>query len=78
MIYHIPQLVEPDGYKPRWAKLAGVGESFAVDQNFADRLYDYYKNINVAEFDMACDRVMKDALCEDDEYIMRIDLFIAC
>lgn len=78
MIYHIPQLVEPDGYKPRWAKQAKVGESFVVDQNFADRLYNYYININAEEFDLACDSIMKDVLCEDDEYIKRIDSFILC
>lgn len=78
MIYHIPQLVEPDGYKPRWAKQVGIGESFAVDSDFADRLYNYYINIDAEEFDIACNNVMKDVLCEDDEYIMKIDSFILC
>lgn len=78
VVYHIPQLVEPEGFKPEWAKRAGVGESFVVDENFADRLYNYYININTAEFDIACDRVMNDVLCEDDEYITRIDSFILC
>lgn len=76
MIYHIPQLVELDGFKPKWAKQAGIGESFAVDSDFADRLYNYYMNIDAEKFDMACNNAMKDVLREDDEYITKIDSFI--
>lgn len=76
IIYHIPQLVEPEGYKPTWAKQAGIGESFVVDQNFADRLYNYYININEEGFDKSCDIVLEKVICEDDEYIMKIDSFI--
>lgn len=76
MIYHIPQLVEPEGYKATWVKKTGLGEKFAVDRCFADRLYDYYMNINTKDFDRACEAVMQEVLCEDDEYIKKIDSFI--
>ena len=54
MIYHIPQLVEPDGFKPEWANESGIGVSFPPDKNFANKLYDYYKNIESESFDKAC------------------------
>lgn len=76
MIYHIPQLVEPEGFKPEWANNSGIGVSFPPDKDFADKLYDYYQNIDNESFDMACscelDRVIKD----DNRYVENIDNFI--
>lgn len=76
IIYHIPQLVEPDGFKPQWAKSAGVGINIAAGEGFADSLYEYYQNIDEASFDSACDKALDTVIAEDNEYINRIDAFI--
>ena len=77
LIYHIPQLVEPDGYKPEWANASKIGVSFAPDTTFADRLYNYYKQINAEQFDRACESELQRVIEEDDKYIKMIDEFIA-
>lgn len=76
MIYHIPQLVEPEGYKPEWAEKAGIGVSFPPHQGFADKLYKYYMSINAETFDEACETELKRVISEDDKYIRMIDEFI--
>jgi len=76
MIYRIPQLVEPEGYKSDWARQSGIGINLGLDENFADRLYDYYETIDEERFNLSCDNTLKDVLLEDDEYISRIDDFI--
>lgn len=76
MIFHIPQLVEPEGYKSEWANAAGIGVSFIPDQTFADRLYDYYEQIDAEQFDQACERELQLVIEEDDKYISMIDEFI--
>ncbi len=77
MIYHIPQIVEPEGYKTRWAKESGIGEAFDADITFADRLYAFYENLDGEAFDKACDELTETVLAEDDEYISKIDSFFA-
>lgn len=76
MIYHIPQLVEPTGFKPEWAKRLKIGVSFFASDDFANQLYEYYQKIEPLEFDKACDEALKNVLKEDDEYIRKIDAFI--
>jgi len=76
MIYHIPQLVEPDGFKPEWANESGIGVSFPPDKNFANKLYDYYKNIESESFDKACNRELERVIEDDDRYVEMIDIFI--
>ena len=76
MIYHIPQLVEPDGYKPEWAESAKIGVSYPPDSGFADKLYEYYKSIDSEKFDQACEDELKKVISEDNKYIHMIDEFI--
>ena len=76
MIYHIPQLVEPEGYKPEWAKTAGIGVAFPPDKGFADKLYAYYQGIEADSFNRACDNELQRVIEEDDRYINMIDEFI--
>lgn len=76
MIYHIPQLVEPDGYKPEWAETAGIGISYPPEEGFADKLYEYYVTIDTEKFDQACDDELRKVISEDDRYIHMIDEFI--
>ncbi|MBR2635112.1 MAG: hypothetical protein IKD31_05990 [Clostridia bacterium] len=76
MIYHIPQLVEPEGYKPRWAKEAGIGVAFPPNEGFADKLYAYYQGLDVDTFDSACENELHRVISEDDHYVKMIDEFI--
>ena len=76
MIYHIPQLVETAGFKSEWAKETGIGISIPADKYFADKLFEYYKNIDSKEFDKACNNALEQVIMEDDEYISKIDFFI--
>lgn len=76
MIYHIPQLVEPDGFKPEWANVSGIGVSFPPDKNFADKLYNYYISIKSESFDKACSSELKHIIEDDNSYINKIDEFI--
>lgn len=75
IIYHIPQLVEPFGFKSEWTKEAGIGISIPIDKNFANKLFDYYKNIDAREFDKACNKTLEQVIREDDEFISKIDSF---
>lgn len=77
MIYHIPQLVEPDGFKPEWARKIGIGVSFIANSGFADALYDYYMKLVPEQFDQACELALQQVLSEDDWYIDQIDSFIS-
>lgn len=77
LIYKIPQLVEPGGFKAEITESSGVGIALEADESFADKLYDYYNSINDEEFDMNCERQLKTILSEDDIYINQIDKFIS-
>jgi len=74
--FHIPQLVEAEGYKTDWVKEANIGINYNADKNFADKLFDYYQNINVDKFNKACDNVLNKILMEDNKFIESIDKFI--
>ena len=76
LLYHIPQLVETDGYKAEVTAKWGVGVSLNAESTFADELFDYYENIVEDEFDIACTQAMNDVVKEDDIYIKKIDEFI--
>ena len=76
LIYHIPQLVEPGGYKASVTEAGGVGIALEAGSDFADRLYDYYMSLDQGKFDAACDEELGKVLAEDDLYIEKIDEFI--
>lgn len=76
MIYHIPQLVEPEGYKPAWANTAGIGVALPPDAGFADKLYEYYQKIDARSFDLACNVELQRVIDEDNRYVEMIDKFI--
>lgn len=76
IIYHIPQLVEPIGYKSDLVRMENIGVNFRAEDGFADKLYKYYESIDPAQFDTACENALQNVIKEDDEYIRRIDQFI--
>ena len=75
-IFHIPQLVEPEGFKPRWTLNSGIGTNIRLDSDFANKLYNYYHSIDPTTFDISCEMVVKEVIAEDDNYIQKIDEFI--
>ena len=76
LIYHIPQIVEVDGFKSEWVSSSGVGKSFAPYEDFAERLFSYYHTMDRTLFDENCNRELKRVIAEDDLYIEKIDAFI--
>ncbi len=76
LIYHIPQLVEPDGYKASITGESQVGIALEATESLADELYAYYMNIDKEKFDTSCSLALDRILQEDDMYIQKIDEFI--
>ena len=76
IINHIPQLVEMDGFKPKWANSSGVGVSFPPNRDFANKLYDYYQSIDADRFNQSCERELKRIIDEDDIFVEKIKKFI--
>lgn len=76
MIYHIPQLVEPDGYKAALTEKYGIGFALRPEEGLADRLYKKYMEIDGSEFDERCEFALKKVVEEDDRYISKIDDFL--
>lgn len=76
LIYCIPQLVEPGGYKATVTENNEVGISLNADESFADKLYEYYTDLSQEMFEQACKKVIGEVICEDNNYIHKIDTFI--
>lgn len=76
IIYHIPQLVETEGFKSEWVDKAGLGVSYSPDANFANKLYDYYQSIDAEVFDKICEKELNKIVEEDNIYIAKIDGFV--
>ena len=75
IIYHIPQAVEPVGYKTDLVLMNSLGVNYSADKNFADLLYEYYSGINSEEFDRSCDKVLKSVINDDDVFIEKLEEF---
>lgn len=77
IIYHIPQLVECDCYKAKLLKNYPVGVVLDVcDEGFAEKLYQYYRNIEEDEFNKACDALSEQIVVEEKQCIKAIQDFI--
>lgn len=76
LIYRTPQLVEKDGYKASVTEKEGVGIALDASELFADKLYDYYMQIDPTKFEQACKDALKEIIEEDNFYIRKIDEFI--
>ena len=76
LIYHIPQLVEVDGFKASVTTKNGIGIALEANDEFADKLFDYYNSIEDKVFDKMCNKTLQEVLLEDDEYIRKIDEYI--
>lgn len=76
LIYGIPQLVEPGGYKSNIIKKWNVGIDLNANEDFADKLYKYYMEIDEKDFNLNCKKALQTIINEDDVYINKIDEFI--
>jgi hypothetical protein len=76
IIFHLPQLVEPEGFKTEWVKESGVGISSLPKDALGDNLYEYYWSINEENFNQSCNDVLEIVIREDDYFIHKIDEFI--
>lgn len=77
IFYKIPQLVECDTYKA--IKIQANGLGIAVDpddDDFADKLYDYYFSIDEKTFNESCDKELAIVLNEDHAYKANILKFV--
>ena len=76
LVYRIPQIVEPDGYKAGVTEKNGVGLALPPDSDANDVLYNYLQNLNRDKFESSCRTLLEKIIREDDLYINRIDQFI--
>lgn len=75
--YHIPQIVETGTYKTGLTEKYGIG--IAIDENdinFADKLYDWYMNIEEERFNRGCDTLMKAVFTQLEETNKKIETFL--
>ncbi len=76
LIYGIMQLVETNTYKHRLVEEKGLGVGLEPeDEDFADKLYNYYHGLNEVEFNSNCDNILESIIIEDLQYTERIITF---
>lgn len=64
-IFRIPQICYPDSFMGKTAEKNGIGCMLnPYDNDFADKLFDYYKNINREEFNRNCDKETESVVSE--------------
>ncbi len=76
LIYHIPQLVEIEGFKTNLVLKLNIGINLELTNNFANDLFNYYQTIDENKFNESCDLALQKIIMEDDNYIQAIDNFI--
>lgn len=76
LIYHIPQIVEDNGFKANETSRLQVGFPVKPTRELPDRLAAYYEGLDVQSFNEHCDSAIRTILLEDDVYITKIDDFI--
>lgn len=75
--FHIPQLVEPGCYKSKLLEKYHIGIAIdPSDEDFANKLYEYYTNINEDEFNNDCTGFIKKVREENNLWEKRINQFI--
>lgn len=75
--FKIPQLVETGTYKHKKVEAENVGVGLEPnDENFADKLYEYYFSIDPEQFNNICDQVLHTVQKEDEIYVKKIIEFV--
>ncbi len=75
IIYHIPQIVEDNGYKASLVKLYGIGIPVDINQNIAEQIISYLDSMDQDLFDSNCEKALSKILEDDDLFIKVIDDF---
>lgn len=77
LIFGIPQLSEIDTYKAQKIESEGIGISLDVnDDNFSDKLFDYYHNIDSKQFNDNTIKELEKIIEQDDHYRKKIIRFL--
>ena len=76
ILYHIPQLVEREGFKAKWTIETKVGINLDINSDLGDNLYDYYYSLDEEAFNKACEEIKNKVIEEDNIYIKKIDEFL--
>ena len=78
IMFRIPQLVEVGTYKCKLVEENALGIGLDVnDRDFADKLYNYYVNINTDVFNSNCSILISEYLKEDDLFRSAVLNFFA-
>lgn len=77
LIYKIPQLVEAGTYKDSVCKENGIGLGLdARDKDFADKLYEWYFEIDESRFEKNCKQLLACAIEDDRKVTEELQSFI--
>ncbi len=77
LIYRIPQLVEAKTYKASLCEINEIGIGIAPNiENFSDKLYEWYFNINQSRFEENCQKLLTKAIKEDREMSEKLTDFL--
>jgi hypothetical protein len=77
MVYRVPQLIEVGSYKQQKVEELSVGIGYDVNENdFPDKLYNYYFNIDERKFNENCTNELEKVLKDDQTYLRKIKEFI--
>ena len=76
IIYHVPQLVECKTYKADICMKNRIGIALdPAEENFSNRLYDWYFSIDPINFDNTCDELLRNAIEEEKETNHKVEDF---
>ena len=77
LIYRIPQLVEFGTYKSLLCETNGIGIGIAPNtENFADKLYEWYFNINQQVFEENCQKLLRGAINDERKMSKKLTAFL--
>ena len=77
LIYRIPQLVEFGTYKSLLCETNGIGIGIAPNtENFADKLYEWYFNINQQVFEENCQKLLSGAINDERKMSKKLTAFL--
>lgn len=76
LVFGIPQLVEAGSYKAKICEQKGIGCPFIDSEEFADNLYEWYFQLNAADFNKSCKDLLDDIESEMLLYEKRISDFL--
>lgn len=77
LIFKVPQLVEKDSYKENIIGKTNIGIALHIqDVDFAEKLFQYYQNIDVSAFNEECDSLLQQYKTEEENCIEKIRKYV--